>query len=236
MIDLTTPKGRIVEAAMRLAATKPWRDVTMAEIAQNADMSLADLAKEFYGKLGIIAGFQKLVDEEVLRRARVVLSKDESARDRVFDVIMTRFDVLAPYRAALRSILSDGGVPPLPGTIEKMMRSQHWMLVAAGVNADGPAGRVREAGMLSVYARAFREWLEDDDPGHAKTMAVLDRRLRSGERWMQMFEDVHDRAGRLASIFAPGARRRRDPSRDGQTAGGTSAASRDGTSEGRVGP
>ena len=106
MIDLSTSKGRIVESAMRLAATKPWREVTMAEIAQGAGIGLADLAKEFYGKLGIVAGFQKLVDEEVLRRARVVLGKDESARDRVFDVIMTRFDVLSPYRAALRSILA----------------------------------------------------------------------------------------------------------------------------------
>jgi ubiquinone biosynthesis protein COQ9 len=236
MIDLSTPKGRIVEAAMRLAATKPWRDVTMAEIAQNADMGLADLAKEFYGKLGIVAGFQKLVDEEVLRRARVVLGKDESARDRVFDVIMTRFDVLSPYRVALRSILSDGGVLPLPSTLGKMMRSQHWMLVAAGVPADGPAGRVREAGLLAVYGRAFREWLEDDDPGHAKTMAVLDRRLRSGERWMQMFEDMHDRAGKVARIFAPGSRRRRDREADAPGTASAATTPHDAPSAGRVGP
>ena len=213
MIDLTTPKGRIVDAAMRLAATKPWRDLTMAEIAQNADMGLADLAKEVYGKLSIVSAFQKMVDEQVLKRARIITSKEESARDRVFDVIMTRFDVLQPYKAALRSIMADGGVPPLPGTIGKMMRSQHWMLVAAGIQADGPAGRVREAGLLAVYARAFREWLEDDDPGHAKTMAVLDRRLRNGERWMQFFEDAHDRLGGLARRFGPGARRSRGSDR-----------------------
>ena len=210
MLDLTTPKGRIIDAAMKLAAAKPWREVTFGEIAQGAGIGLDGLAKEFYGKLGIVSGFQKLVDDEVLRRARVITGKDENARDRVFDVVMTRFDVLTPYRAALRSIMADGGVPPLPGTIGKMMRSQHWMLVAAGIPADGPAGRVREAGLLSVYARAFREWLEDDDPGHARTMAVLDRRLRNGERWMQFFEDAHDRASRLADIFKPRGRSSRD--------------------------
>jgi len=224
MIDLTTPKGRIVDAALRLAAIKPWREVSMAEIAQGAGMGLADLAREFYGKLGIVSGFQRLVDEEVLRRARPTFGKDENARDRVFDVLMTRFDVLQPYRAALRSILADGGVPPLPGTMSKLLRSQHWMLVAAGIPADGPAGRLREAGLLSVYARVFREWLEDDDPGHAKTMAVLDRRLRNGERWMQVFEDAHDRIGKFASIFAPGGRR---PGRrsDGAPAGASQPAS-----------
>ena len=208
MLDLTTPKGRIVEAAMRLAATKTWGEVTMAEIAQGAGIGLADLAKEFYGKMAIVGGFQKLVDEEVLKRARLVFGKDENARDRVFDVVMTRFDVLNPYKVALRSIIAEGGMPPLPGTLGKMMRSQHWMLVAAGIPADGPAGRVREAGLLSVYARAFHEWLDDDDPGHAKTMAVLDRRLRNGERWMQFFEDAHERAGKFADAFTPGYRRK----------------------------
>ena len=210
MIDLTTPKGRIIDAALRLAAAKPWRDVTFGEIAQAAGIGLADLAKEFYGKLGIVSGFQKLVDEEVLRRARVVFGADENPRDRVFDVVMTRFDVLQPYRPALRSIIADGGLPPLPGTLGKMLRSQHWMLVAAGIGADGPAGRVREAGLLSVYARVFREWLGDDDPGHAKTMALLDRRLRNGERWMQFFDDAHNRMERLAGIFAPVSQHSRD--------------------------
>lgn len=226
MLDLTTPKGRIIDAAMRLASAKPWNDVTMAEIAQAAGIGLADLAKEFYGKLGIVGSFQKLVDDEVLRRARIVTGKDEIARDRVFDVVMTRFDVLQPYRAALRSISADGGVPPLPGTLSKMMRSQHWMLVAAGIPADGPAGRVREAGLLSVYARVFREWLEDDDPGHAKTMAVLDRRLRNGERWMQFFEDTHERMGKFAGMFAPSARRARQGARrdDGPAASPSASA------------
>jgi len=209
---------------MRLAATKPWRDVTMAEIAQNADMGLADLAKEVYGKLSIVSAFQKMVDEQVLKRARIITSKEESARDRVFDVIMTRFDVLQPYKEALRSIMADGGVPPLPGTIGKMMRSQHWMLVAAGIQADGPAGRVREAGLLAVYARAFREWLEDDDPGHAKTMAVLDRRLRNGERWMQTFEDLRGRMEKLGDVFKRGPRRTRTQDEPAPAAAPSSAS------------
>jgi len=51
MIDLSTPKGRIVEAAMRLAATKPWREVTMAEIAQGARDSEAAAIAGLYAFL-----------------------------------------------------------------------------------------------------------------------------------------------------------------------------------------
>lgn len=211
MLDLSTSKGRIIDAALRLAAAKPWHDVSIAEIAQSAGLGLADFAKEFYGKLGIVTAFQKLVDEQVLRRARLVHGTDESARDRVFDVIMTRFDILQPHKAALKSIMADAAsVPPSPDLLGKMMRSQHWMLVAAGIPADGPAGRAREAALLSVYARAFREWLNDDDPGHAKTMAVLDRRLRNGERWMQVFEDTRGRLEKFAGMFSTRMRKGRD--------------------------
>ena len=33
MIDETTVRGRIIAAAMRLAGERPWRQVTLAEIA-----------------------------------------------------------------------------------------------------------------------------------------------------------------------------------------------------------
>ena len=210
MLDLATPRGRIIDAALRLAAAKPWRDVSLNEIAQSAGVTLVELSKEFYGKLSIMAAFTKLVDEQVLARARLVHGADESARDRVFDVIMTRFDILQPYRAALKSIFHGGATPPGLDTLGRMMRSQHWMLVAAGIPADGPAGRAREAALLSVYARTFQEWLTDEDVGRAKTMAVLDRRLRSGESWMKTFEDLHGRFEKLGDVFRRGPRRAAD--------------------------
>ena len=207
MFDLSTPRGRIIDAALNLAAEKPWKDVSLNEIAQRAGVSLVELSKEFYGKLSITGAFTKLVDEEVLRRARLVHGTEETARDRVFDVIMTRFDIMQPYRAALKSIVEEAGLPT-PDMVKRVMRSQHWMLVAAGLPADGPAGRAREAALATVYARAFQEWLSDEDPGRAKTMAVLDRRLRNGERWMQTFEDLHERFEKFGEIF------KRRPTRD----------------------
>jgi hypothetical protein len=66
------------------------------------------------------------------------------------------------------------------------------MLAAAGISGEGGTGFLRVQGLLSVYARVFSIWLEDDDPGMARTMAALDRRLRRGESLMRSIERFRD--------------------------------------------
>ena len=40
----------------------------------------------------------------------------------------------------------------------------------------------RAQGLALVWARVMRVWLDDEDPGLARTMAALDKRLREAER------------------------------------------------------
>jgi hypothetical protein len=90
----------------------------------------------------------------------------------------------------------------------------HWMLEAAGIATDGATGGLRVTGLATVYASVFRTWLQDDDPGQARTMAALDRRLRRGERTLRNVEDVGavlhrlvtDAPGLMRSILRGGAR------------------------------
>jgi hypothetical protein len=83
----------------------------------------------------------------------------------------------------------------------------YWMLEAAGIGTDGATGGLRVAGLAAVYASVFRVWLEDDDPGHARTMAALDRRLRRGERSLRNFGQASSVVHRFVTD-APGFLRR----------------------------
>lgn len=181
MLDDTKPKDRLVAAALRLAAERPWNDVSMHDIAEAARCTLADVRREFPSKGAILAAFTRKVDDALLERATKPKA-DAPARDRLFEVIMSRFDVLAPYKAGLKSIAA--AKPMDLAIIKKAFASQAWMLHAAGIATDGPLGPVRVAGLASVYASVLETWLADDDPGLAKTMAALDRRLKRGEQAM----------------------------------------------------
>jgi AcrR family transcriptional regulator len=201
MIDMMTPKGRILTAAFALAGERSWKDISLADIADKAGIPLVDLKASFDSKAEMLSAFSGLVDDEMLRRAPR-RSPDQSTRDALFEVIMSRFDALGPYRAALKSIAGSGFADI--AHLRAVMNSQHWMLAAAGVNTDGPVGVARAAGLATVYASVFRTWLDDEDPGFARTMAALDRRLRRGESALNRMDEVCTGAHRLASSILPG--------------------------------
>jgi AcrR family transcriptional regulator len=213
MIDTTTPKGRILAAALALAAEQSWREISLADIAEKAGVALVELKASFDSKAEMLAAFSGLVDDEMLRRAPRRTS-DQSTRDALFEVIMSRFDALGPYRAALKSIAGSGFADI--AHLRAVMNAQHWMLAAAGVNTDGPAGVARAAGLATVYASVFRTWLDDEDPGFARTMAALDRRLRRGESALNRMDEVCTGAYRLASAILSGIFGRRPTSRQPQ--------------------
>lgn len=181
MLDLSTPKGRIVAAALHLASERPWRDVTLTDIATAAGVNLNDVRREFNSKGEVLAAFVRAVDDAVLAKAPK-RAEGQSGRDALFDVVMSRFDLMAPYRSALASIGESWTFEP--ALMRALSQSQAWMLRAAGISADGLEGQVRATGLGAVYGSVFRTWLKDDDPGLARTMAALDRRLRQAAPWL----------------------------------------------------
>jgi ubiquinone biosynthesis protein COQ9 len=203
MLDQATPKGRILAAALDCAAKKSWADVSLLDIAEAAKLPLNELREVFASKTHVIAGLLRAVDDEVLKRTPKH-GEGQEKRDRLFDVVMTRFDVLAPYKAALKSIHASGAADFALAV--PYLSSQHWMLEAAGIPTEGASGALRVTGLGLTYASVFRVWLEDDDPGLARTMAALDRRLRRGERALSALEQMSSTASRVAEALREGAR------------------------------
>ena len=108
---------------------------------------------------------------------------EESPRERLFDVLMRRLELLEPRKAAVRSLLrSCRRDPGLAFVLNGLaVRSQQWMLTAADIDASGPRGMMRAQG-LAWLSSVLQVWIDDDDPGLARTMAALDRALARGQR------------------------------------------------------
>jgi hypothetical protein len=70
------------------------------------------------------------------------------------------------------------------------VRSQTWMMTAAGIDAAGPRGMIRAQGLAALFASVLRTWVDDEDEGSARTLAALDRALARGQRWSGMLNDL----------------------------------------------
>jgi AcrR family transcriptional regulator len=188
---------KIVAAALKLAAKDGWHDLSLADIASAAKVGLPELAHMFPTKSAILAAWSRGIDAEVLKAAEAEDLEGESARDRLFDVLMMRFDALLPSKAALKVISRDLARDPVAAValLRPALQSLGWMLEAAGIDSSGIRGAVRVRGLALIWARVFRIWL-DDGEDQARTMAELDRRLRQAE---DMLAAVTRFGGRSAS-------------------------------------
>ena len=185
-----TPRAKIVEAFMALLAEQPFEKIGLADIADRAGVSLADLRGEFGSPIAILAAHAKELDRQVLAGSDPDMD-EESPRERLFDVLMRRLELLAPHKEAVRSLMrSARRDPPLALALNAMtVRSQQWMLTAAGIHASGPQGMVRSQGLALLFANVLRTWVDDDDD-QTKTLAALDSQLARGQRFVGLIDEL----------------------------------------------
>ncbi len=181
------PEKRLVEAAMALAAERPWSEVGYREIAAKAGVPLAEAWKAAPGRQAILRHLSARADEAVLKEPAAL--EDGDARDRLFDVLMRRFDALRPYRQGLASVarsVSGDPAAALAGGLG-LLQSMRAMLLAAGIPAEGWRGALRAKGLLVIWLAAARTFLKDDSEDLSPTMAALDSQLRRADSLLGRF-------------------------------------------------
>ncbi len=209
MLNDFSNRTKIVRAAMELAEAQGWNELSLAAIAERAGVNLADLRREFDCKSSILQAFQREVDSAVLEKVGAP-DMAQSPKDRLLDALMTRFEVMAPYRPALRRIVKDLGVRPGEAgqLLPSALAAQSWMMEAAGISSTGPMGRMKVAGLTGVYGYVLRYWLDDDSPGYEKTMALLDRKLTKGDQALSRVSSACGCVAKMLCCCAPGKRRK----------------------------
>ena len=210
MFDEFSKRSKAVRAALDLAQERDWGDITLADIAQKAGLDLGELRSEFSCKSDILRAFQTEVDKEVLAKTKQV-GPGGSVRDRLFDVIMTRFEVLGPYKPALKRIACHLRCRPGEASLLacSTLASQYWMLAGSGAKLSGGSAAVRVAGLAAVYGKVFRIWLDDPSSSLDRTMAALDRALNNGERMLNTMDTTCKTVCRVLCGLVPRGFRRK---------------------------
>lgn len=198
-----TPLDGFLDAALDLAAEHGWRAVSAGEVAARAGVEAAVLGGCGPFRARLLARLVERVDRG-MRDSLDDDARDPSlpVRDRLFEALMARIDVLSRHRDGMRAVLR--GVPLDPpsalAALPLVGRAMARTLEAVGESPLPPAGPLKIKGLALVWLATLRAWLRDDSPDLSVTMKALDSALA--------------RAEEAANSLLPGARRRPEPAVD----------------------
>jgi ubiquinone biosynthesis protein COQ9 len=172
-------RARLVAAAFGLAAEKGWRAVSPAAAARAAGLDLARARREFSCNGAILAEFGRTADAAALAG----LDGEGTTRERLFEIILKRFDYLQANRGGVLALLRALPLnPPLAFALMEMsIASMGWLLEGAGIEATGARGAVKKRGLLGVWLYGIYAWERDESEDLAHTMAAVDKALSQAE-------------------------------------------------------
>lgn len=180
-------REKIVMAALELADQLGWDVVNLSDIASECDLTLAELHVYVADKMDVLCALGRMIDTKLLENIEEP-DPSASAKERLFDVLMDRYEVLNEYRAGLIAILQSFRYEPKQALISlpHLCRSMNWMMEAADVQVRGFKGAFVLAGLSGLYLKVLKTWMDDDSPDLSKTMAALDKELARAEKLAEM--------------------------------------------------
>lgn len=184
MAKKPNPADKIIDAALTAASEQGWRRLSMRAIAEASGQSLESVLAQYPNKSAILNGFIDRVDKAMVAGGAADLA-DDLVRDRLFDLLMRRFDAMAPHKDGVRAIVKAESRNPCAVCLTaRLGRSMALALELAGVGTAGLAGRIRTKGLLAIQLSAMRVWLGDDSEDQGRTMAHLSKSLDRADQWM----------------------------------------------------
>jgi ubiquinone biosynthesis protein COQ9 len=176
-------------ALLALVETQGWTDLSFAEITEQAGVPIAEAHRLYPNKTAVLLGLTRAIDERILSGLQTD-PLEGSAKDRLFDIVMRRFDLLKADRNAYRRLMRQ--LPATPNAFAALLcqlrRSLALTMEAAGISASGLKGALRLKGLLAIYIAGLRAFANDESEDLSKTMAEIDKRLGQAERLSEMLE------------------------------------------------
>lgn len=174
---------QILDGWLTAIARDGWALVRIDAVAELCGTTTAEVAAAYPDRWTALRGYQARLDIAALADAGS--DREASVRDRLFAILMARFDAGEDHKATIR-VLADAARRD-PGLAAFMLAtlpvSVARLADAAGVATGGWLGPVRVKALTILVLHVSRTWLDDTDPDLATTMKALDTALERAERW-----------------------------------------------------
>lgn len=196
-------REKLVEAILPDVAFDGWTHAALRRAAARAGIPLPEAMALFpRGAPDLVAASSRWADLKMLDRLDPAALDGLGRAARVRLALKMRFEILAPWREAVRRGLAVLALPQhaalgcrlLYDTVDAI-----WY--AAGDTSSDFSFYTKRATLAAIYSAAVVYWLDDRSEGAADTFAFIDRRLADLRRFGELRGRVEEFAARLPNPF-----------------------------------
>ena len=156
-----------------------WTTRALRHAARRVDIPAAEAVALFpRGAADLVAAFSHWADEQMVERLEAAPGEPVSLSRRVALALRLRFEVLLPWREAVRRGLSILAMPQnAPLALRLLYDTVDAIWNGVGDHPTDFSFYTKRATLAGVQAAATLYWLDDRSPEFADTQAFIERRL-----------------------------------------------------------
>ena len=173
----------LIDTTLSLAGELGWPSVTLQLIGKTANVPLSEVSAIFSSKWDILEAFRERTDLLLIAGKSANLS-GQSAKDRLFDILMARIEIIEPWKAGIGSIARHAVAQPITGIrlFTSLNKSMECMIEHVNAKIQGPGKLIQSRGLTLIYLLVLRRWIGDHSSDLGPTMAELNERLISADQ------------------------------------------------------
>jgi len=201
-------RERLIAAILPDVPFDGWSQRALRGAAHRAGIPLDEAIALFpRGAPDMIAAFSHWADRQMLERLETAFAEPVGLSRRVALAIHLRFEVLLPWREAVRRGLSVLALPQnAPLGLRLLYDTVDAIWQGVGDHATDFSFYTKRASLAAILAAATLYWLDDRSPGFADTDAFVERRLADLHRMTGMrrrFAAAADNLPNPLRLFRP---------------------------------
>lgn len=173
----------LIDTTLSLAGELGWPSVTLQLIGKTANVPLSEVSAIFSSKWDILEAFRERTDL-LLTAGKSANLSGQSAKDRLFDILMARIEIIEPWKAGIGSIARHAVAQPITGIrlFTSLNKSMECMIEHVNAKIQGPGKLIQSRGLTLIYLLVLRRWIGDHSSDLGPTMAELNERLISADQ------------------------------------------------------
>lgn len=192
-------RDALIEAMLPDVAFDGWSRAALRAAARRLGIPAAEALALFAGGAAeLVAGFSRWADRQLLDGLEASPLAELRASERIALAIGIRFEIVEPWREAVRRSLTLLALPQhAPLALRLLYETVDAIWYAAGDTATDFSFYSKRVSLGAIYGAAVLYWLDDHSEGFAETRAFVERRLEGVARIGRVRRDLETVLQRL---------------------------------------